>query len=84
MRIFAALVNRNEYNREAYFLYELINNKWCNFIPSNIKTRNGNVPYSKEFILKYVADTYPVYIIRKSKTLDNFYVEEGDLNERLC
>ena len=76
MRIFAALVNRNEYNREQYSLYELIENKWTNL--------SGDVTYSKEFILEHVTETYPVYIIRKSKTLDNFYVEEGDLNERLC
>lgn len=79
MRIFAALVNKNEYNREAYFLYELINNQW-----KGLMITSNDVAYSKEFILEYVADTYPVYIIRKSKTLDNFYVEEGDLNERLC
>ena len=80
MRIFAALVNKNEYNRESYFLYELINNKRI-----TLTITNNNMAYSKEFILKHVAETYPVYIIRlKSKTLDNFYVEEGDLNERLC
>lgn len=79
MRIFAALVNMNAYNREEYFLYELINNQW-----KGLMITSNDVAYSKEFILEYVADTYPVYIIRKSKTLDNFYVEEGDLNERLC
>lgn len=78
MRIFAALVNKNAYNREEYFLYELINNQW-----KSLMITSNDIAYSKDFILKHVAETYPVYIIKKPSLLNNFDIEEGDLDERL-